>query len=368
MIRQVMMSTVVALLVSFSFCDASQRALLPAQVFPRNNSPDFRVALRRSAWACRVALEDLRGGSTADEDSDEYDEYDESTDEEEYKVDVEIEEASDEEGNDEYDEEDAYDNNPSRKGDFDEPYVMSPATQLCATFGCIMLSQRIDLFAPAIVRIIRVAFVVQILIQQLFIVYVRVVAKKTNDRTAVTTQNPISGVLQSQLQNSEAGGMMKTLASSFLSSETTAMEYDMKEAKNMQGGVLFNMAFIWFLHFRMEQVQPVLIQVVTGFLQLVYNPLFQVYILGRNLERPFKTAASMAQKTRVAQHSTKAGVKKDDDAENGTDQGADEESSQELEDGEETVGEDDEAGYVNEDSSDEHDTDENTNTRDEKEI
>jgi hypothetical protein len=183
-------------------------------------------------------------------------------------------------------------------------------------------------------------------------------AKKKNDRTPVTTQNPLSGVLQSQLQNSEAGGMVKSLASSFLSSETTAMEYDMKEAKNMQGGVLFNMAFIWFLHFRMAQVQPVLIQVVTGFLQLVYNPLFQVYILGRNLERPFKTAASMAQKTKEAQQTTNTSSDEDGDEEetDETNDANDEEAELEPEDDEDTEdAEDDEEA----DTSD-NDTEEST--------
>ena len=121
-------------------------------------------------------------------------------------------------------------------------------------------------------------------------------AKKRNDRTPVTTQNPLSGVLRSQLGNSEMGnGMMKSLASSFLSSQTTVMEYDMKEAKSMQGGVMFNMMFMYFLHFKMDQVQPLLIQVVTGMMQLIYSPLFQAYALGRNLERPFKKTLGSSQ-------------------------------------------------------------------------
>lgn len=143
----------------------------------------------------------------------------------------------------------------------------------------------------------RLAFIAQVLIQQLFIIYVRVMAKKRNDRTPVTTQNPLSGVLQSQLGNSEMGnGMMKSLASSFLSSQTTVMEYDMKEAKSMQGGVIFNMMFMYFLHFKMDQVQPLLIQVVTGIMQLIYSPLFQTYVMGRNLKRPFKKTPDSGQK------------------------------------------------------------------------
>ena len=69
------------------------------------------------------------------------------------------------------------------------------------------------------------------------------------------------------------------------------MEYDLKQAKNMNGGILFNMAFMWFLHFKMGQTQPLFFQTVQGLTNLVFNPLFQCYVLGRNLERPFKVGA-----------------------------------------------------------------------------
>lgn len=56
------------------------------------------------------------------------------------------------------------------------------------------------------------------------------------------------------------------------------MDYDLKQASNIQSGVIFNMSFMWFLHFKLEKVQPLLIHIVTNFVQLVYNPLFQVYV------------------------------------------------------------------------------------------
>lgn len=86
--------------------------------------------------------------------------------------------------------------------------------------------------------------------------------------------------------------MVKEMASQFLSSKTTVLEYDLKQAKSMNSGLLINMAFMWFLHFKMQQTQPLLAQTVTGVLNLVYSPLFQVYMLGKNLERPFKNPAS----------------------------------------------------------------------------
>lgn len=115
--------------------------------------------------------------------------------------------------------------------------------------------------------------------QQLFVLYVRLAAKRKGDSTKVDTRNPAMDILTKQLQlDGGAQEMAKKLASKFLSSETTVMEYDLKQAADMQGGVLVNMAFMWFLHFKMEKVQPLLIQVVMGFLQLIYSPLFQVYV------------------------------------------------------------------------------------------
>jgi hypothetical protein len=174
---------------------------------------------------------------------------------------------------------------------FVEPYYISPSLQMYTTFGTILLSRKVDMFNRKVVRLIRLLFVVYLIVQQAFIFYVRIMAKRNNDRTPVHVQNPITSMLSSQLEKQPAGAndMVKNLASSFLKTESTVVEYDMGQARNMQGGVLFNMAFMWFLHFKLQQVQPLLVTTVNGILQIAYNPLFQVYIMGRNLQRPFKS-------------------------------------------------------------------------------
>lgn len=95
----------------------------------------------------------------------------------------------------------------------------------------------------------------------------------------IDVRNQVSDVLMSQLQlDGDSRLMIKRVASSFLCSKTTMMDYDLKQASNMQGGVILNMGFMWFLHFKLDKVQPLLIQAFMGFLQLIYNPLFQVYV------------------------------------------------------------------------------------------
>lgn len=117
----------------------------------------------------------------------------------------------------------------------------------------------------------------------------------------------------------ESSGVAKNLASTFLNMETTVMEYDLENASRLQAGVLFNLALMWYLHFRLNKVQPLLMQMVTGCLQLVFNPLFQIYVsvtlcpshafkvafvlttalisvqfMKRNLKRPFDVTPPLA--------------------------------------------------------------------------
>jgi len=213
--------------------------------------------------------------------SDEEDYYDDETDEEE---ETELATRSEKKPS-------TIGNKEKSSESFVEPYFVSPSLQMYTTFGTILLSRKVDMFNLKVVKLIRLLFVVYLIVQQAFIFYVRIMAKRNNDRTPVQVQNPITSMLSSQLEKQPAGAndMVKNLASSFLKTESTVVEYDMRQATNMQGGVLLNMGFMWFLHFKMQQVQPLLVTTVNGFLQIVYNPLFQVYILGRNLQRPFKS-------------------------------------------------------------------------------
>jgi hypothetical protein len=183
---------------------------------------------------------------------------------------------------------------------YDEPWTLSPYANLYVSIGFMLLAKRIDLLNPVLIRLARLAFICYLILQQVFLWYVRIQAKLRNDTTPLQVSNPLSNMIQAQLANvvsSSSGGggikggsnMLKDLASSFLRSSSTVVEYDLTQAQQMQSGLIFNMLFMWFLHFKMEQVQPLWIQTVNGLLTLVYSPLFQIYILGRNLERPFAT-------------------------------------------------------------------------------
>ena len=128
------------------------------------------------------------------------------------------------------------------------------------TFFC---NSDILVFNHLLTALCSFAFIAYLVALQIFVFYVRMTAKANNDRTPLKITNPLSNLVQAQLQGpGNSNPMVKNLASSFLSSESTFMEYDLKQAQSMQGGLLFNMFFMWVLHFKMEQVQPLLIILV----------------------------------------------------------------------------------------------------------
>jgi hypothetical protein len=136
----------------------------------------------------------------------------------------------------------------------------------------------------------RFAFIAYVIAVQIFVLYVRYRAQANNDTTPITISNPLSSLLQQQTtqSTSSSADMVKNIANQLLSSTSTVMEYDLSQAKSMNSGLLFPMLMLWFLHFKMGQVQPLFFQTANGVKDFVMSPLFQVYVLGRNLERPFR--------------------------------------------------------------------------------
>jgi hypothetical protein len=147
---------------------------------------------------------------------------------------------------------------------------------------------------------------------QLFALYVRIRAKQINDRTPITIENGIANLVKNQLMaggkdsNGGAGtapNMVKSLANRFLSSQTSFVEYDVQQSDSMRNSYVFSLVLMWVLHFKFGQVQPLFLTVASGLLQWIQSPLFQVYVLGRNLERPFKSGGS-SQTTDAAEEET----------------------------------------------------------------
>jgi len=230
--------------------------------------------------------DELREQSSEGEHDSEYDEYDED-EESEYEEDEETEYAEDEDVGAM-----ASSIATSRKRGteqaYDEPLALSSMQDMGVTLGVMVLCNKLDLTNTRIIRFARYTFIAYVILAQLFLIYARHQAHKINDRTPISISNPLSNMIKSQLGSASKGDMIKNVANSILSSESTIMEYDLSQAKNMNNGLLFPMVMLYFLHFKMGQVQPLFYQTANGIKSLLTSPLFQVYVLGKNLERPFK--------------------------------------------------------------------------------
>jgi len=339
----------------------------------------------------------IRGGSSGEE-SEEYDtdEEDESSDDEE-----EYDSDSDEYDSDteEEDEEDEYDSeseeeeeeeeesssivqsslkasilskshqdttdSDSEEGalvEYDDLLTPPAMQQFVISIGVMMLSNRIDILNEKAVKIARFAFLGYVLVTQLFLLYVRLRAKSMDDRTPITISNPLASLVPNGA-NGGAGGvggnfMVKALADQVLSTQTTVLEYDLKQVKKVNGGLLFPMVFLYFLHFKMKQVQPLLMQTATGFSNLVYSPLFQVYVLGRSLERPFKPPTSpMMEALQKQQEGQEEEGEDDDDGEGGAEVSEEEDEDEEGEDESEEYEVEEEGSEDEEDSEGEEESD-----------
>lgn len=339
-------------------------------------------------------LTKLRGGG-ADEDATEYDE-DSSSEEEEFdnEYDDEYDSEYDSTDDESEEEEEGEDNivtsltSSSLKSsirsksssssssstkqkqqiqvEYDE--VLSPPSmqQLIISLGVMFLSQRIDILDTRTVRIARMAFVTYIIVMQVFLLYVRVKAKMVNDRTEITLSNPLASLVEGAAASAGGGAggvgggggnfMVKALANQMLSTTTTIYEYDLQQAKKMNSGLLMPMIFLYFLHFKMKQVQPLLMQTATGVMNMVYSPLFQVYVLGRNLERPFKLTSQLGGNSNAMLDRMEAMKKENKDEEGGESGVANDE--EEEEGGEKEEEEKEDGDYSEEEESDDEEEEE----------
>ena len=327
------------------------------------------------------SISQLRGGDVSDSEDDEYGSDEES----------ESEYDSDEEYSDEYDDSDSEDESEEKEEDsistsirntslksslkskvskegrddgegnvYDAMLTPPSMQQMMITVGVMLLANKIDILDAKAVRIARFAFVGYLIATEIFLAYVYIRAKSNNDRTPVTVSNPLAGLVPKNGGGTGGGGggnfLVKALADQVLSTQTTILEYDLKQVKKVNGGLLFPMVFLYFLHFKMKQVQPLLMQTATGVMNLAYSPLFQVYVLGRNLERPFKPPVNPMME--AMQKQQEAMQQQEEEAEEGQgdeDEGDINEGAEDSDDDEEEVDE----GDSEEDESDgEYDSEE----------
>lgn len=357
---------------------------------PRKSSSQQIINIEWSLAAGQIITK-LRGGASDDTTDEESSEEEEEEYDEEYESEYEDESEEEDEGKSDNivssltstslksslrsKSSSSFSQGKQQIQQYDDVLTPPAMQQLVISLGVMFLSQRIDILDEKTVRIARFAFVSYIVMMQLFLLYVRFRVKAINDRTEITLSNPLASLVQGATGGAMMGGgggggggnfMVKALADQMLSSTTTIYEYDLSQAKKMNSGLLMPMIFLYFLHFKMKQVQPLLMQTATGVMNLVYSPLFQVYVLGRNLERPFKPpgnpmmeALQKEEESSSSSSSDEKGVEEvvEDDA--GADVNNNDDDEEEPTDLEEDEGEESDVGDEESDGNEsEYDTEE----------
>eukprot|EP00587_Corethron_hystrix_P005942 CAMPEP_0113307482 /NCGR_PEP_ID=MMETSP0010_2-20120614/6307_1 /TAXON_ID=216773 ORGANISM="Corethron hystrix, Strain 308" /NCGR_SAMPLE_ID=MMETSP0010_2 /ASSEMBLY_ACC=CAM_ASM_000155 /LENGTH=455 /DNA_ID=CAMNT_0000162341 /DNA_START=226 /DNA_END=1593 /DNA_ORIENTATION=+ /assembly_acc=CAM_ASM_000155 len=188
-----------------------------------------------------------------------------------------------------------------------KPVPANPLHQMAVTVYVFFILRKIDLTNANVIIRARWIYLGYLVAVQLFVLYVRFRAKQVNNLHPIVIENPLADLVKNKLvpkgvdssssdssdqQQGQQADVVKNLASRFLSTPSTVRDYDVSQAYSLRNSTLLPMLFNWFLHFKLGQVQPLVFQAASGAFALVNHPLFQVYVLGRDLERPFAAPAS----------------------------------------------------------------------------
>lgn len=178
---------------------------------------------------------------------------------------------------------------------YDAPFLISPQTSFLIQIGLLILCRRVDMKDSKIINIARFSFIGYIIFVNLFTLYVKFVAKRIDDSSVITLENPMMKLVKSQLNNAVSSDLASSLLTNSFTSGTkiTIRDYDVQQANTLFYGLLPNLIIMWIIHFKFKQVQPLFLTTASGLLTLIQSPLFQVYIFGKNLERPFKSPTGL---------------------------------------------------------------------------
>ena len=221
----------------------------------------------------------------------------------------------------------------------------------------ILYIKKIGLFVSSLqcffflfIILIRFTFIGYIIFVNLFTLYVKFVAKRIDDSSVITMENPMMKLVKSQLNNAVSSDLASSLLTNSFTSGTkiTIRDYDVQQANTLFYGLLPNLIIMWIIHFKFKQVQPLFLTTASGVLTLIQNPLFQVYVLGKKLERPFKSPTGLLAEKLLSKSESLASQNLENEISSGkiveviSKQGTDVDDKEALEEDEEGVGEGDE--------------------------
>jgi hypothetical protein len=93
--------------------------------------------------------------------------------------------------------------------------------------------------------------------------------------------------------------------------ETTFMEYDIKQLKQLLTQTAIGVLIISFMYYKWGYLRPLLLQSVLGLKSFFGTPIVEVHILGKDKKRPWVAASPFGQQEPVSEKQVKQIEKKE---------------------------------------------------------
>lgn len=168
------------------------------------------------------------------------------------------------------------------------------------SMGAMQFSKKPFMQDAKIILILRVAFCVSIILQALFALYIRQKIIKTNDQKKFKMKN-------------DPGFFKTTEGDQEEEVEMSYFEYDLNEVNKILRASLLQGVIVGIIHYKWNAVQPLVIQSLGIFRNLIFNGLYRAHIYGMTVLRPFELNM-LFQKTEVpAPETVSQGKKKKED-------------------------------------------------------
>ena len=156
-----------------------------------------------------------------------------------------------------------------------KPQMSKMIVGMVAPMLVLQVLKMFDQKSPAFTVYLRSAYFGLVLFQTLMSYVLEMRIKMKNDKTPVETPfNPLAMLM--------GGG------GSSGDTKQTAAQYDQKQLSSQRNSYRLGCCFTCFLHFKMKMTQPLVYSSVSGLVDLWFNPLFQIYLLGAKAEGPYK--------------------------------------------------------------------------------
>lgn len=154
---------------------------------------------------------------------------------------------------------------------------------LVSNIGVMLLSnwicKKLDMTDPQIINYLRIFYVTFNVLTYLIYNYIKLQIKNKNDLTTIKYQNQKSP-MQMLLKGGADDGAEPVIT-------TTVVAYDLEQIETLIKGMYTSWLMMAGMHFYMKYTQPMVMQGISPIKAALEHPLFNAYVLGKEVERPF---------------------------------------------------------------------------------